>query len=140
MHADDALDEFRRRNPTLPTHKSRSALTDESPSTTTVIRALMSNNATTLCTALPYADLEGPIPYGGPALQATHDDRFEHQPTKAHRDAAWFAAFRGLNCQVPSSWRTPSPSPSPPPSPSSELDVRYSFRVQQNLINPAWIL
>jgi hypothetical protein len=140
MHAEDALNDFRRHNPSLPTHKSRSVLTIESPSTTTVIRALMSSNASTLSAALPYADLEGPIPYDGPTIQATHNARFEHQPTKAHRDATWHAAFRGLNCQVPSSWRTPSPSPTPPPSPASELDIRYSFRVQQNLIDPAWIL
>jgi hypothetical protein len=54
--------------------------------------------------------------------------------------AAWFATWKGLNCQVPSSWRTPTLLPPQSPTPLEELDVCYSFKVQQNLIDPAFVL
>jgi hypothetical protein len=72
MHANDALDDFRRRNPMLPTHKSQGVFTMETPSTITILQTLMSSDAPAICAALPYADVEGPIPYDGPTLQATH--------------------------------------------------------------------
>jgi hypothetical protein len=90
--------------------------------------------------ALPYAELEGPIPYDGPAIASTATVGSGYSPTKAHRHAAWVATWKGLNCREPSSWKTPSPSPPESTTPLQELDVQYSFRVQQNLIDPMFIL
>jgi hypothetical protein len=66
MHADEALAEFKRRWPQAITHIRGAA--NETESTT----HQMSTNV--LCAALPYAELEGPIPYDGPSIAATYND------------------------------------------------------------------
>jgi hypothetical protein len=139
MHADEALKEFRRQQPQAPTHIRRAV--DEVESTT----RQMSTDA--FCAALPYAELEGPIPYDGPSIAATYNDPDAsatvgsgYSPAETRRHAAWVRAWKELNCQVPSSWRTPSPTPPQSPTPPEYLDVRYSFKVQQNLIDPAFVL
>jgi hypothetical protein len=139
MHADEALNEFRQRQPQAPTHIRRAV--DEVESTT----HQMSTDA--FCAALPYAELEGPLPYDGPSIAATYNDPDAsatvgsgHSPAKTRRHAAWVRAWKELNCQVPSSWRTPSPTPPQSPTPPEYLDVRYSFKVQQNLIDPMFVL
>jgi hypothetical protein len=139
MHADEALKEFRRQQPQAPTHIRRAV--DEVESTT----HQMSTDA--FCAALPYAELEGPIPYDGPSIAATYNDPDAgatvgsgYSPAETRRHAAWVRAWKELNCQVPSSWRTPSPTPPQSPTPPEYLDVRYSFKVQQNLIDPMFVL
>jgi hypothetical protein len=132
MHMDEALEEFKRRQPQAITH-IRTANKAES---TTHLH--MSSDA--LCAALPYADLEGPIPYNGPAVISSATLGSGYSPTKAHQHVAWVAAWKGLNCREPSSWKTPSPSPPQSTTPLEKLDVRYSFRVQQNLIDPMFVL
>jgi hypothetical protein len=139
MHADEALKEFRRQQPQAPTHIRRAV--DEMESTT----HQMSTDA--FCTALPYAELEGPIPYDGPSIAATYNDPDAgatvgsgYSPAETRRHEAWVRAWKELNCQVPSSWRTPSPTPPQSPTPPEYLDVRYSFKVQQNLIDPMFVL
>jgi hypothetical protein len=100
-----------------------------------------------LCAALPYAELEGPIPYDGPSIAATYNDPDAsatvgsgYSPAETRRHAAWVRAWKELNCRVPSSWKTPSPTPPQSPTPPEYLDVRYSFKVQQNLIDPMFVL
>jgi hypothetical protein len=100
-----------------------------------------------LCAALPYAELEGPIPYDGPSIAATYNDPDTsatvgsgYSPAETRRHAAWVRAWKELNCRVPSSWKTPSPTPPQSPTPPEYLDVRYSFKVQQNLIDPMFVL
>jgi hypothetical protein len=139
MHADEALAEFKRRRPQAITHIRRAA--NETESTT----HQMSTDV--LCATLPYAELEGPIPYDGPSIAATYNDPDAsatvgsgYSPTETRRHAAWVRAWKELNCQVPSSWRTPSPTPPKSPTPPPYLDVRYSFKVQQNLIDPMHVL
>jgi hypothetical protein len=109
MHVDEALEEFRQRQPQAITHIRRMA--NEAEDTTHLHRS-----SDALCTALPYAELEGPIPYNGPAIVSSATVGSGYSPTKAHRYAAWVAAWKGLNCREPSSWKTPSPSP--PQSPA----------------------
>jgi hypothetical protein len=139
MHADEALAEFKLRQPQAITHIRRAA--NEIESTT----HQMSTDA--FCAALPYTELEGPIPYDGPSIAATYNDPDAsatvgsgYSPTETRRHAAWVRAWKELNCQVPSSWRTPSPTPPQSPTPPPYLDVRYSFKVQQNLIDPMHVL
>jgi hypothetical protein len=139
MHADEALAEFKRRQPHAITHIRRAA--NETESTT----HQMTTDA--FCAALPYAELEGPIPYDGPSIAATYNDPdasatvgSSYSPAQTRRHAAWVRAWKELNCQVPSSWRTPSPTPPQSPTPPPYLDVRYSFKVQQNLIDPMHVL
>jgi hypothetical protein len=109
----------------------------------------MTTNA--FCAALPYAELEGPIPYDGPAVAATVATTAKdpnasatvgsgYLPTESRWHVAWVRAWKEINCQVPSSWRTPSPTPPQSPTPPEHLDVRYTFKVQQNLIDPMFIL
>jgi hypothetical protein len=101
------------------------------------------------CAALPYAELEGPIPYDGPAIAATttiNDPDASatvgsgYTSAKSRQHEAWVKAWKELNCQVPSSWKTPSPTPPQSPTPPEYLDVRYTFKVQQNLIDPMHVL
>jgi hypothetical protein len=139
MHADEALEEFKRRQPQSITHIRRAV--NEIESTT----HQMSTDA--FCTALPYAELEGLIPYDGPTIAATYNDPDAgatvgsgYSPAESRRHVAWVRAWKELNCQVPSSWRTPSPTPPQSPTPPEHLDVRYSFKVQQNLIDPMYVL
>jgi hypothetical protein len=139
MHADEALEEFKRRQPQAITHIRRAI--DEAESTT----HQMTSDA--LCAALPYAELEGPIPYNGPTIAATVNDPDAsatvgsgYLPAKVRRHEAWVRAWKEINCQVPSSWRTPSPTPPQSATPPEYLDVCCSFRVQQNLINPMFVL
>jgi hypothetical protein len=132
MHVDAVLQEFRASQPQAITHIRRAI--NDAESTT---QSPMSTDA--FCAALPYAELEGPIPYNGPAIISSATVGSGYSPTKAHRNAAWVAAWKGLNCQEPSSWRTPSPSPPQSTTPLEKLNVRYSFRVQQNLIDPMFI-
>jgi hypothetical protein len=139
MHADKALAEFKQRQPHAVMHIRRAVNTTESTT------HQMTSDA--FCAALPYAELEGPIPYDGPSIAATYNDPDAsatvgsgHSPAQARRHAAWVKAWKELNCQVPSSWRTPSPTPPQSPTPPEYLDVRYSFRVQQNLIDPMHVL
>jgi hypothetical protein len=139
MHADEALEEFKRRQPQAITHIRRAA--NEVESTT----HQMSTDA--FCAALPYAELEGPLPYDGPSITSTYNDPDAsatvgsgYSPAETRRHAAWVRAWKELNCQVPSSWRTPSPTPPQSPTPPEYLDVRYSFRVEQNLIDPMFLL
>jgi hypothetical protein len=139
MHADEALAEFKQRQPQAITHIRRAI--NEAESTT----HQMTSDA--LCAALPYAELEGPIPYDGPTIAATFNDPDAsatvgsgYSPSERHRREAWVRAWKELNCQVPSSWKTPSPMPPQSPTPPEHLDVRYTFRVQQNLIDPMFIL
>jgi hypothetical protein len=139
MHADEALKEFRRQQPQAPTHIRRAV--DRMESTT----HQMSTDA--FCAALPYAELEGPLPYDGPSIAATYNDPDAsatvgsgYSPAATRRHAAWVRAWKEINCQVPSSWKTPSPTPPQSPTPPAYLDVRYSFKVQQNLIDPMFVL
>jgi hypothetical protein len=132
MHMDEALEEFKQRQPQAIMH-IRAA--NEAEHTT---HSHMSSDA--LCAALPYADLEGPIPYDGPAVVSSATIGSNYSPTKLHRNAAWVATWKGLNCREPSSWKTPSPSPPQSTTPLEKLNIRYSFRVQQNLIDPMFIL
>jgi hypothetical protein len=93
-----------------------------------------------------YAELEGPLPYDKPTVAATAKTTHDpdncatvgsgHSPAECRRHAAW----KELNCSVPSSWKTPSPTPPQSPTPPEYLDVRYSFKVQQNLIDPMFVL
>jgi hypothetical protein len=139
MHANEALEEFKRRQPQAITHIRRTI--DEVESTT----HQMTSDA--LCAALPYAELEGPIPYDGPSIAATYNDPDAsatvgsgYSPAESRRHAAWVRAWKELNCQVPSSWRTPSLTPPQSPTPPKHLDIRYTYRVQQNLIDPMHVL
>jgi hypothetical protein len=139
MHADEALVEFKRQQPQAITHIRRAA--NETESTT----HQMSTDA--FCAALPYAELEGPIPYDGPSIAATYNDPDAsatvgsgYSPAETRRHAAWVRAWKELNCQVPSSWKTPSPTPPQSPTPPEYLDVRCTYKVQQNLIDPMYIL
>jgi hypothetical protein len=139
MHADEALAEFKRRQPQAITHIRRAI--NEVESTT----PQMTSDA--LCTALPYAELEGPIPYDGPTIAVTYKDPDAsatvgsgYSPAESCRHVAWVRAWKELNCQVPSSWRTPSPMPPQSATPPEHLDVCYTFRVQQNLIDPMFVL
>jgi hypothetical protein len=139
MHADEALEEFKRRQPQAIMHIRRA--TNEEESTT----HQMTSDA--FCATLPYAELEGPIPYDGPTIAATHNDPDAsatvgsgYSPAESRRHVAWVRAWKELNCQVPSSWKTPSPTPPQSPTPPEYLDVRYTFRVQQNLIDPMYVL
>jgi hypothetical protein len=139
MHADEALAEFKQRQPHAITHIRRAA--NEIESTT----HQMTTDA--FCAALPYAELEGPIPYDGPSIAATYNDPdvsatigSGYSPAQTRRHAAWVRAWKELNCQVPSSWRTPSPTPPQSPTPPEYLDIHYSFKVQQNLIDPMHVL
>jgi hypothetical protein len=143
MHADKALEEFRQRQPRAITH-IRGA-TNKEESTT----PQMTTNA--FCATLPYAELEGPIPYDGPAVAATVATTAKdpnasatvgsgYSPAESRWHVAWVRAWKEINCQVPSSWRTPSPTPPQSPTPPEHLDVRYTFKVQQNLIDPMFIL
>jgi hypothetical protein len=99
------------------------------------------------CAALPYAELEGLIPYNGPTVAATVNDPDAsatvgsgYSSAKSRQHAAWVRAWKELNCQVPSSWKTPSPTPPQSPTPPKCLNVHYTFKVQQNLIDPMFIL
>jgi hypothetical protein len=139
MHADEALEEFKRRQPQAITHIRRAI--DKVESTT----HQMTSDA--FCAALPYAELEGPIPYDGPTIAATYNDPNAgatvgsgYSPTESRQHAAWVRAWKEINCQVPSSWKTPSPTPPQSPTPPEHLDIRYTFRVQQNLIDPMYVL
>jgi hypothetical protein len=142
MHADEALEEFRRQQPQAITHIRRATNDGES------ITQHMSSDA--FCAALPYAELEGPIPYDRPAVavaaKATHDPDAcatvgsGRSPAEHRRHEAWVTAWKELNCREPSSWKTPSPTPPQSPTPPEYLDVRYSFKVQQNLIDPMFVL
>jgi hypothetical protein len=139
MHANEALEEFKRRQPRAITHIRRAS--NEEESTT----HQMTSNA--FCTALPYAELEGPIPYDGPTIAATTNDPDTsatvgsgYSPAERRRHEAWVKAWKELNCQVPSRWKTPSPTPPQSPTPPEYLDVRYTFKVQQNLIDPMFVL
>jgi hypothetical protein len=139
MHADEALEEFNRRQPQAITHIRRAI--DEVESTT----HQMTSDA--FCAALPYAELEGPIPYDGPTIASTTNDPDAsptvgsgYVPAKVRRHEAWVRAWKVLNCQVPSSWKTPSPMPPQSPTPPEYLDVRYTFKVRQNLIDPMFVL
>jgi hypothetical protein len=105
----------------------------------------MSANA--LCTALPYAELEGLIPYDGPTVATRVRDPNAsatvgsgYSPAEARRHKAWVDTWKELNCREPSSWKTPSPMPPQSPTPPEYLDVRYTFKVQQNLIDPMFVL
>jgi hypothetical protein len=96
VHADKALEEFKWCQPQAITHIRRAML--EAQDTTP---QSMSSDA--LCAALPYANLEGPIPYNRPSNDATtgsgcpitetHDPNTTptvgsgYLPTKAHRHA-----------------------------------------------------
>jgi hypothetical protein len=139
MHADEALEEFKRRQPQAITHIRRAI--DEVESTT----HQMTSDA--FCTTLPYTELEGPIPYDGPAIAATYNDPDAsaivgsgYSPAETRRHAAWVRAWKEINCQVPSSWKTPSPMPPQSPTPPEHLDERRTFRVQQKLIDPMFVL
>jgi hypothetical protein len=143
MHADEALEEFKWRQPRAITHIRRAV--NEMESTT---NQHMSSDA--FCTALPYAELEGLLPYDGPAVAATIRANRDpdtgatvgsgYSPVKSSRHAAWVTAWKELNCREPSSWKTPSPMPPQSPTPPEHLDICYSFKVQQNLIDPMFIL
>jgi hypothetical protein len=139
MHTDEALEEFRRRQPQAITHIRGATTEGES------ITPHMSSDA--LCAALPYAELEGPLPYNGPTVTPTVKDPnasatvgsgFLTAECRWHE--AWVRAWKELSCQVPSSWKTPSPMPPQSPTPPEYLDVRYTFKVQQNLIDPMFVL
>jgi hypothetical protein len=91
MHTDQALQEFRRSQPQAITHIRR--VTNKAESTT---HSQMSSDA--FCAALPYAELEGPIPYDGPAIATTATVGSGYSPTKAHCHAAWVSTWKGLNC------------------------------------------
>jgi hypothetical protein len=139
MHADEALAEFKQRQPQAITHIRRAINKVESTT------HQMTSNA--LCAALPYAELEGPIPYDGPTIAATYNDPNAsatvgsgYLPAETRRREAWVRAWKELNCQVPSSWRTPSPTPPQSPTPPKCLDVCYTYRVQQNLLDPMFVL
>jgi hypothetical protein len=140
MHADEALEEFKQRQPQAITHIRRvsNKVEGKNPSH-------MSSDA--FCTALPYAELEGPLPYDGPTITARVSDPNTsatvgsgHSPAKRRWRDAWVRAWKELNCQVPSSWKTPAPMPPQSPTPPKYLDVCYTFKVQQNLIDPMFIL
>jgi hypothetical protein len=92
MHADEALKEFKRRQPQAITHIRRA--TNEAGDIT---NQHMSSNA--FCVALPYTELEGPIPYDGPAVVSSATLGSGYSPTKAHWHAAWVAVWKGLNCR-----------------------------------------
>jgi hypothetical protein len=109
----------------------------------------MTTNA--FCAALPYTELEGPIPYDGPTVTATVATTAKdpdasatvgsgYSPTESRWHAAWVRAWKELNCQVPSSWKTPSPTPPQSPTPPEYLNICYTFKVQQNLIDPMFVL
>jgi hypothetical protein len=139
MHADKALRDFKQQQPRAPTHIRRAI--NEAEKATHSTNSHMSQDA--FCAALPYTELEGLLPYDGPTIPAsTTTVGLGYSPTKAHQHAAWVATWKGLNCQEPSSWKTPPSSLSPSQSTTSlkELDVQYSFRVQQNLIDPMFVL
>jgi hypothetical protein len=91
MHADKALQEFKRRQPQAILHIRR--VTSRAEDTT---NQHMSSNA--LCTTLPYAELEGPVPYDRPAIISSATVGSSYSPTKAHWHAAWVAVWKGLNC------------------------------------------
>jgi hypothetical protein len=133
MHVDEVLEEFKQHQPQAIMHIRRA--THKAEDTT---YQHMSSDA--LCATLPYAELEGPIPYDGPTIAAHATVGSGYSPTKAHWHAAWVAAWKGLNCREPSSGKTPSPSPPQSPTPPEKFNVQYSFRVQQNLIDPMFIL
>jgi hypothetical protein len=133
MHVDEALVDFKRCQPQAVTHIKRVVLGADD-----INQQPMSSDA--LCTTLPYAELEGLIPYDRPSVISSATVGSGYSPTKAHWYNAWVATWKGLNCREPSSWRTPSPSPPQSTTPLEELNVHYSFRVQQNLIDPMFIL
>jgi hypothetical protein len=130
MHADEALEKLRRQQPQVITHIRRANNEGES------ITQHMSSDA--FCATLPYAELEGLLPYDGPAVVATaranrNPDACAtvgsgRSPAEHCRHEAWVAAWKELNCCIPSSWKTPSPtppltpssSPSPTPTPSAQ--------------------
>jgi hypothetical protein len=139
MHTDEALEEFKWRQPQAITHIRRAS--NEVENTT----HQMTSDA--FCTALPYAELEGPIPYDGPTTPAAVNDPDTsatvgsgYLTAKRCRHEAWVKAWKELNCQVPSSWKTPSPTPPQSPTPPEYLNICYTFKVQQNLIDPMFIL
>jgi hypothetical protein len=139
MHVDEALEEFRQQQPQVITHIRRATNEGES------IIQQMSSDA--FCAALPYAELEGPLPYDRPTVATTVNDPDAsatvgsgYSPTERCQHEAWVKAWKELNCQVPSSWKTPYPMLPQSPTPPEYLDVHYTFKVQQNLIDPMFVL
>jgi hypothetical protein len=133
VHADEALEEFKQCQPQAITHIRRTASKAEDA-------AYQQMSSDALCTTLPYFELEGLIPYHGPAIAAPATVGSGYSPTKAHCHAAWVATWKGLNCREPSSWKTPSLTLLQSPTPPKHLDICYTFKVQQNLIDPMFIL
>jgi hypothetical protein len=141
MHADEALEEFRQRNPSSVTHKTtiRTAVSKLSP-LLQLLYILMSSDATALQSTVSDTPSEGRTSPASGAEELVRNSLVAtglvHVPTSSDfrigygtEDATrspWFE---------PSSWRTPSPTPSHEPSPSPpELTERSSFTIPQTLI------
>jgi hypothetical protein len=88
----------------------------------------MSNDA--LCATLPYFELEGPIPYDGPCIVSTATVGSKYSPTKAHRNTAWFATWRGSTVKSPPAGGLPlrrhHSLPHPPNISTSTTPSEYS--------------
>jgi hypothetical protein len=99
-----------------------------------------------ICTALPYAQCESPVPEAGvqsplPTTTISYA-RPQDSPPNTHPDRGWYEAWHAINCFKPSSWRTPTKSPdhsaASTPESSDPTIPRYTeFSIPQTLIGRA---
>jgi hypothetical protein len=148
MHADEALEDFRKQNPRAITHirTTHSAVVKPTPTIHSWIYSNKSMSQDALCTALPYAQCKSPVPEAGtssPLPQTTIDYAgSQYSPPNTHPGRGWYEAWHAINCSVPSSWCTPTESPHHSKTSTPELvdptAPRYmEFSIPQTLIGRA---
>jgi hypothetical protein len=148
MNADKALEDFRKQNPRAITHIRwvQSAAVEQTPTLHSWIYSNKSMSQDALCTALPYAQCESPVPEAGvpsPLPQTTISYvGSQYSPPNIHPGRGWYEAWHAINCFEPSSWRTPTESPHRSTTSTPELvdptAPRYTeFSIPQTLIGQA---
>jgi hypothetical protein len=117
MHADKALEDFRKQNPRAITHirTIQSTTIEPTPAIHPWIYSSKPMSQDALCAALPYSQCESPIPEAGapgPLPQTTISYAGPQDlPPNNHPGRGWYEAWHAINCSVPSSWQTPTESP-----------------------------
>jgi hypothetical protein len=146
MHTEEALEDFRKQNPRAITHirRTQSTALEPNPTLHSWIQSNKSMSQDAICTALPYAQCESPVPEAGapsalPQTKVIYAGS-QYSPPNTHLGRGWYEAWHAINCFEPSSWRTPTESPHCSAASTPELVdptiPRYTeFSIPQTLIS-----
>jgi hypothetical protein len=138
MHAEQALEDFRKQNPRAITHirKTQSAEGEPNPTLHSWIYSNKSMSQDALCAALPYAQCESPVPEAGvpsplPTTTVSYAGSQDCPPTLIQTGDGTKLGTRSTAFE-PSSWRTPTESPHRSTTSTPELVMIPPFHDTQS--------